>query len=148
MAQRVRFAYRRLAGQGDDSDPAGAVATLLTEPGAAAAAIEGWVAEGAPPARCCGLIDLRPAAAFAAQHLDGSTSLPWGADGADFVARAHELPQRGSPVALLADCADTAAAASDHLRRAGYAVRFAVALPAAALTASGAAAAGGDQASV
>eukprot|EP01045_Picozoa_sp_COSAG04_P046074 COSAG04_NODE_16485_length_497_cov_1.698492_2_plen_48_part_01 len=48
MAQRVRFAYRRLAGQGDESDPAGAAATLLTEPGAATAAIEGWVAEGAP----------------------------------------------------------------------------------------------------
>eukprot|EP01043_Picozoa_sp_COSAG02_P018047 COSAG02_NODE_832_length_16660_cov_16.228006_10_plen_980_part_00 len=80
----------------------------------------------------CGVIDLRSEADFARVHLAGSTSLPWGNDisGADFIARAHELPERGARLALLADEVRVAVAASDHMRRAGYVIHFTIALPA------------------
>ena len=77
----------------------------------------------------CAIIDLRPEADFARTHLAGSTSLPW----ADFIARAHELPERGAGLALLADDAAVAAAAVDHMRRAGYVIHFTIALHAAGL---------------
>ena len=136
--QAQRFSYRPLVGQGE-SHRFGEAALIHSAPAlthtdadSAAAALSDWV--GSAPCTC-GLIDLRPEVDFAASHLDGSTSLPWGDDisGADFIARAHELPERGATLALLADNAAVAAAAADHMRRAGYVVQFTVALPAAEL---------------
>ena len=135
--QAQRFSYRPLVGQGE-SHRFGEAALIHSAPvlthtdvDRAAAALSEWV-ESAP---CCGLIDLRPEADFAGSHLAGSTSLPWGDDisGGDFIARAHELPERGATLALLADNAAVAAAAADHMRRAGYVIQFTVALSAAEL---------------
>ena len=148
MAQRrqqsQRFSYRPLLGQGEahrfgEAARVDATPTLAhCDAASAGAALAAWAAAAAPAAPRCGLIDLRTEAAFTAAHLAGSTSLPWGGDlaGAAFIARAHELPERGASLALLADGAEVAAAAADHLSRAGYAVPFTVALPAALLAAT------------
>ena len=127
--QPKRFAYRPLLGQ-DGTHRFGAAVDraapeVLTTTEAAAAALVRWGSTAS--AERCGLIDLRPPAVFAAEHLQGATSLPWGG-GEEFIARAHELPERGATLALLADGAADATDAADHLRRAGYKVAFSAAL--------------------
>ena len=72
-----------------------------------------------------GVIDLRSRREFDEKHFPHTTSMSWQAsdlDASSFKERAHELPFRGSTLALLSNKADDLHAAAATLLRRGYAV--------------------------
>eukprot|EP01104_Vermistella_antarctica_P003686 TRINITY_DN1393_c1_g1_i2.p1 TRINITY_DN1393_c1_g1~~TRINITY_DN1393_c1_g1_i2.p1 ORF type:complete len:312 (+),score=49.08 TRINITY_DN1393_c1_g1_i2:51-938(+) len=67
-----------------------------------------------------GIVDLRDSDVYAKQHIIGSTNIPW----RDYVPRAHELPPRGVPLALVAPDAEVLQAMGKFIGGRGYPVTF------------------------
>jgi tellurite methyltransferase len=71
------------------------------------------------------ILDVRPAAAFAAGHFPGSGHLPE----SEWESRRSELPPRDQSVLVVAETPDRSRAAAGHLAELGYARAFALEAP-------------------
>ena len=82
-----------------------------------------------------GIVDLRPTEQFRDCHFPYTTSIAWrgsdkpGLPSAPFQERAHELPGRGTALALISASHDDLSAASSLLLRRGYIVSLAILVP-------------------